>query len=394
MKVALTIEFFDPAKGGGETYARNFARALVRAGHEVHVYANAFGPPEPGFAYHPVATTPLKWCRRYAFATRVARLLRGTDYDIIHGFGKSVYMDVYRPGGGVHRAWMDHELRAVGPGPSRWLTRLKQLTSIDQRLVLHLERRQFGGGDEGPHIVAVSRLVRDEMQRHYGTPDHRIHLVYNGVDLERHHPRNRARHRAATRRELGLDDGTVALLFIGHNFKRKGLRPLIRALPLLRGRGTPFRLIALGGDRPARYAALVERLGCGDLVHYVGPSREPERYYAAADLFVFPSYYDPCANVCLEALANGLPVVTSTTNGSGELLTPGREGFVVDCDDTGRLAECIGHFFDADARHAASLAARALAETRPLSRNFSEIMAVYEQVLSEKRDRRPGAAAR
>lgn len=390
MRIALTIEFFDPAKGGGETYARNFARALAAAGHDVHVYANAFGAPLPGLTYHPVPMPPLRFCRRYAFATRVERLLRRDTYDIVHGFGKSVYMDVYRPGGGVHRAWMEHELRATAPGLPRRLARLRQRTSLDHRLVLRLERRQFGGGPEGPHIIAVSRLVHDEIRRWYGTPEERLSVVYNGVDLDRHHPRNRERFRDETRRRLSLAPDELALLFVGHNFKRKGLRAAIRAVALLQERAASmnpprrFRLLVLGGDRPSRYAALAERLGCADLVHYLGAAAEAERYYAAADVLFFPSYYDPCANVCLEALANGLPVVTSTTNGSGELLTPGREGFVVDCDDIVGLADAVAHFSDDDARREAGCAARALAETRPIERNLREVLEVYEKVLARK----------
>jgi UDP-glucose:(heptosyl)LPS alpha-1,3-glucosyltransferase len=106
------------------------------------------------------------------------------------------------------------------------------------------------------------------------------------------------------------------------------------------------------------------------------------RYYAAADIFCFPSYYDPCANVVLEALAMGLPVITSITNGSGELLTPGQEGYVVDPDDPQGMAARIAEFFAVDRREAASQAARALAEAHPVQQNFRQITALYEEILS------------
>ena len=382
MKVALTIESFDPAKGGGEVYARNFTRALIRAGHEVHVYANRLGADEPGALFHRVPQTPLHLFRRSAFARRVRQMLRKQSFDIIHGFGKSIYMDVFRPGGGVHRAYMEQELRLAGSGIRAVAERVRQMLTLDDHLVLQLEHMQFAGR-YGPHIIAVSQMVADEMRRFYLTPDERITIIYNGVDLERYRPENRDRFRTPMRKALGLD-GEVMLLFSGHNFKRKGLRSAILALPLLRHRRVPFRLVVLGEGKRHLYQPLIDSLKCRDVAQFVGASSEPEKFYAAADMLVFPSYYDPCANVVLEALASGLPVVTSIYNGSGELITDGQEGFVVDPDNTAALAEGIAHFFDGDLRHKAALAARALAETRPISRNFAEVMQVYDKVLAQR----------
>lgn len=383
MKIALTIEHFEPLRGGGETYCRNFARMLLAEGHEVHVFAFSHDEAEKGFVFHRIPLPARGILRRYFFAVRAAKLVRKHDFDIIHGFGKSIYMDILRPGGGVHRAWMEHNLRATDGFFSRLGIRFKQLASIDQRLVLHLEKIQFGPGRKH-HIIAVSNLVRDEIIRHYGCEPRRIHVVHNGANLEKFTPGLRARFRADTRRELGLDDDEVALLFLGHNFKRKGLHALIRALPFLEPKKVPFRVIVVGKGRKKFCDRLAGRLGVAGRIQYVGAAVQPERYYAAADIFCFPSYYDPCANVVLEALAAGLPVITSTTNGSGEILTQGENGYVVEPDDASAMAECIGALFDSERRAAASRAARALAEARPIQRNFREILAVYEKVLAEK----------
>lgn len=383
MKVAITIEAFDPARGGGETYARNFSKALVAAGHDVHVFSYDPGPPEDGITLHKLKRPRAAVSRRYAFAMGVRKHVQNAGFDIIHGFGKSVYMDIFRPGGGVHRAWLEQELKACGSGFTRFSTSINHKVSLDHRLVLKLEKMQFMG-ETGPQIIAVSNMVKNEIKRFYDTPDHRLNVIYNGVNLEKYHPKNRAAMREPLRRELGLGDNEIVLLFSGHNFKRKGLRPLISALPMLHKPGKDFRLVILGGDNPYRYRPLVEELKVREHVQYAGASGEPEKYYAMADIFVFPSYYDPCANVCLEALAAGLPVVTSTSNGSGELITQGREGYVVDADDTEALADCIQKLFDDDHRAEASAAARKLAETRPISRNFNEIMQIYDKIIKKK----------
>ncbi len=382
MKIAITIESFDPAKGGGEVYARNFTRALVRAGHEVHLYANRLGDEEAGVTFHRVPPTPLHLFRRSAFARRVRQILRKESFDIIHGFGKSIYMDVFRPGGGVHRAWMEQEVRLAGTGLRAGFERFRQMLTLDDHLVLQLEHMQFAGR-RGPHIIALSQMVADEMRRFYLTPEERISVIYNGVDLDLYRPENRDLCRASTRRALGLN-GEVMLLFSGYNFKRKGLRSAILALPMLRHRRVPFRLVVLGGDTRHSYQSLIDSLKVSDVVQFVGASDEPEKYYAAADMLVFPSYYDSFANVVLEALASGLPVITSIYTGAGELITDGQEGFVIDPDNPAALAEGIAYFFDSDLRRNASLAARTLAEAHPLARNFNDVMKVYDKVLAQR----------
>ena len=392
MRIALTIEYFDPSKGGGETYVRNFAHGLVEAGHEVHIFTNEWDPSLKSFIFHRVPRTPMKLFRLYAFARRAAAMVQEEQppFDIVHGFGKSVYMDVFRPGGGAHRMWMQQELKAVGPGLKRFMTRVRQIFSIAQHLVLKLEAEEFRA--DGPHVIANSKMVRENILRFYPASPDRIRVIYNGVDLERFHPRNRERHRDTMRRELGLT-GEVVLLFVGHNFKRKGLRPLIHALPLLRGASPPVRLMVLGGGRQTRYGGLVKKFGCGDMMSYLGARGDSERIYAAADVMVFPTYYDPCANVVLEAMASGLPVVTSIYNGSGELITPGREGYVVDPDDVQALVGAIRALLPSDVRTEAGRAARARIEAFPLSRNLREILDYYEVILAEKRSRRAACSA-
>jgi len=382
MRVALSIEKFHPALGGGERYAYNFACRLRDAGHEVHVYTPPCDMPDEGFRYHWVEVG--RHFPRWEFARKAATRLREADFDIVHGFGKSVYMDVFRPGGGVHRAWQDHELRMLDGRRARWRRRIQQLGSLNQQLVLWLERQQFGPG--GRHLIIVnSEMVKREIQRYYGCEADRIRIVPNGADLARFTPEVRERHRAATRERLGLAPDELVILFLGHNFQRKGLVPLARALPALARRlDRRFRLLVVGDGEVAPAMAIAGDAGLADRILDAGPAADPAPYYAAADVFCLPSYYDPCANVVLEALAMSLPVVTSTTNGCGELLTPGREGYQVDLQDSEALAARLAEYGDDVMRERAARAARALAEKRPLERDYQAIVAVYEEALARK----------
>ena len=226
--------------------------------------------------------------------------------------------------------------------------------------------------------------MRDEIIQYYRCEPERITVIHNGADLTRFTPDVRARFRKPARQELGLPNDEIMILLVGNNFKLKGVPQLIRALPMLRQLGASFRLVVVGRGRRAPCERLARKLGVGDLVRFAGSTTQPEKFYAAADIFCLPSFYDPCANALLEALACGLPAVTSATNGSGELLT-GNEGCAVPFGDVPQLAQRIGEFFNRDRRAAASAAARALAEAHSSERNFEEVMKVYAKVTERKR---------
>jgi UDP-glucose:(heptosyl)LPS alpha-1,3-glucosyltransferase len=384
MKIALTDSHLDPARGGAQTYIRNFARRLVRDGHEVHVYAASPDAREKGILWHQVPVPPFSPLRDYACALRTRDLLLKERFDVIQGFGSSVQMDVYRPGGGVRRALLEHEASAMDNPARRCWMQIRRATSLRHRLLLRLEKLQFQPG--GAHdIIAVSNRVRDEIVQFYHCEPERITVIHNGADLARFTPEVRERFRKAARQELGLPNDEIMILLVGNNFKLKGVPLLIRALPALRRISASFRLVVVGRGRRAPCERLARKLGVGDLVHFAGSTPQPEKYYAAADIFCLPSYYDPCANALLEALACGLPAVTSTSNGSGEILTPGREGYAVPFGDVPQLARRIGEFFNRERREAASLAARALAEAHSAERNFEEVMKVYAKVVERKR---------
>jgi UDP-glucose:(heptosyl)LPS alpha-1,3-glucosyltransferase len=383
MKIALTNVDFDPARGGAETYVRNFARKLLRAGHEVHVYTATWDAAEKGPVYHRVPLPPFHMLRDYSWALRTRDLLLQEEFDVIHGFGKSVYMDIYRPGGGVRRAELEYKARLAKGAAGRAWVRFRNGMRPQHQLLLRLEKIQFAPG--GAHeIIAVSQMVRSEIIRYYHCEPERITVIHNGADLARFTPELRERLRQPARQELGLSKDEIMLLLVGHNYRRKGVPFLIRALPILRKLGMPFRAVVVGQGRRTPCDRLARKLGVGDLIQYAGASSLPEKFYAAADIFCLPSHYDPCANALLEALACGLPAVTTTTNGSGELLTE-KEGYAVPFGDVPQLAQRLGEFFNRDRRAAASVAARALAEAHSAERNFEEVMKVYAKALERKR---------
>lgn len=376
MRIALIRQRYE-GSGGAERYVAQLAAGLAGEGHAVHVFARRWTDVPAGVTVHrvPVIKGPA-FLRVLSFAWAAHRMSRRGAFDVVHSFDRTIRPDVYRAGDGCHQAWLDRR-RAVEGRSLLWLDRLGPL----HQSLLGLERHLFGGGCRC--IVANSRMVREEILRYYGTPPAAVRVIYTGVDLDRFRPRPASPGREALRKALGVEADDPVILFAGSGFERKGLRFLLDAVGRMRA-VAGLRVWVLGKGRLNRYRAQMERLGIADRVHFAGPVADPERWMAAADLFVLPSLYDPFANACLEALASGLPVVTTTANGAAEILVEGCSGAAIpDPRDVAGLADRIGEFLRPARREERGAAARATAEGFPMQAHVKQVLALYEDVRRE-----------
>ena len=164
----------------------------------------------------------------------------------------------------------------------------------------------------------------------------------------------------------------------------KGLGFLIRALAEVKKEDHPsLRLLVLGRDRKEPYLRLAKKIGISEEVVFAGSTDEPEKYYGAADLLVHPTFYDACSLTVLEALASGLPVITTHCNGASGIITEGQEGFVIsDPRDDQVLVEKISFFLNREKVERASIAARQLAESYSLERNWREMKNIFQKSFS------------
>jgi len=209
-------------------------------------------------------------------------------------------------------------------------------TAIRSRLMRRALRR-------AAHVIAVAGSLA-EWARQAGVSPARISVVGNGVDTERFRPVDRG----TARRELGLPASGPVLVTVGGLTERKGFHRVIDCLPRLRERHPGLQYLIVGGasgegDWRARLEEQVERLGLADCVHFLGVV-EPERLkvpLSAADAFVLATRNEGWANVLLEAMACGLPVVTTDVGGNREVLSDAALGRVVAFDDGAALAEAI-----------------------------------------------------
>ncbi len=384
MRIALSLELLDPRRGGAEGATLRLIRALAARGHEVHVLTRAVSCELPASVQvHLIpARRPTVALRHWAFANGVARVLRENSFDVSVACGRGYAEDAVWSHNGGQAAASRGETRSYYFSPFRqWLRRGQDFYSPKGWAYRTLERKRFAG--RSPRILSVSQMVADEFQRDYGADPKRTRVVYNQVELERFGAEKIRPLRAAARAALGLTEGELAILFVGQNFKRKGLRTLVEAAGELQRQGRSFQVLVAGStpERGAPYARLARQLGCAERLRFLGQHARVEELYAAADVLCLPTFYDPCALVVVEGMAGGLPVITSRYNGASEMLHHGIDGFVLqEPSDTAEFAGVLAKLFDPKLREQISAAAIATARAVCLQNPANDIVAAVEDL--------------
>lgn len=373
MKVALVIFRYAPEGGGAERAAANLARGLHRDGHEVHVFANTFGDTQEVIP-HPVSIA--NWRpggRHLSFATNVQNLLLRERFDVIHSFTRTILQDILRIGGGSHREYL-RQTAIERPRLLQWWTWLNP----KERAILDLERRSFKPS-ASRLIVSVSNRCKEEIVHDYGVDPNRVDVIYNGVDTEAFHPKNRTL-RKHIRKELGRNEDDYLALFCGTGFRRKGLRYAIEAVAETRS-----FLTVVGSGTPAPYRRLAQNRGIEDRIQFLGPRTDVAALYAAADVLLLPSLYDPFPNACLEAMSSGLPVIMTKITGVAEIVQDGTDAFVLEHgSNVEDMADRLHRLQEKDLRDAMGSKARATAERFTIERNVRENLALYKKVLAQR----------
>jgi len=382
MKIALNIYKYLPTKGGGEGYLANFANQLAERGHEVHIYASKWESDNNKIRYHTIPSIRFpKFLKDVSFVINSYKLMAKNDYDIVHVVGRALGMNVFNPHCGVEKAWLKQDLLSVRCPYFRLLKRIIKFFSFRQNYILWLDRKQYTGKGVS-RIIAISDMIKNDIVKYHNIDPQKIDVVYNGVDLKRFNPDNKNKYRKVIRDELSLGEEFV-LLYISNNFRLKGLLTLVKSLGELKKIGKDFKVLIIGRGNEAPYRKLAKKLGCIDNLLFLGHVGEIEKYYAASDLYVHPTFYDSCSLVTTESLASGLPVITTVFDGASGIMEDGRDGFVMrDPKNYTALAEKISLFFNDEFRQKASIAAREKAEKYPAEKNCDEIIEIYKEVVA------------
>jgi UDP-glucose:(heptosyl)LPS alpha-1,3-glucosyltransferase len=386
MEIALCYESVLPARGGCETYITDLSRRLVADGHQVHLYASRWDaaalPPELKCHRLGEPRGP-RFLRPWRFSTACVRALRQAPQLISLGFNKTFGQDILYPQAGLHVASADHNLRKHGHVAIRTAARAIRALDLAHRSYSLLERRQYLTAPR-PIIIANSEMVRRHFRQYYGIAPAEVRVVRSAIDPRRFAEEDRPRRRAEWRDRWRIAPDDTVALFVAMNYELKGLAPLLRAVAGLRS-DRSFRLVVVGNPRTARWQALARRLGIADRVSFTGHCPDTRNCYFAADLLVHPTFYDPCSLVVLEALACGLPVVTSRYNGACELLHPPQEGYVIgDPHDHSHLAWCLTQLLDPERRARCAQAARRAAAGWTFEQHYRQLVHVFGEAIARK----------
>jgi len=328
VKVALVIQHADPARGGAETYTLDIARALSHRGHDVSILASDYGEIPWEARQIKIEGRGLTRLSAYLrFLHNLEQHVLGTSYDIIHSMLPVRACDLYHPHAGIAAESIETGHLKYEAGFRRSLAKLGTKLNRKRQKTAAIEKFLLTSRHP-PLVLCLSNYVKQTVKKHYPVKDEDLATLFNAIDLRRFDPNGKPTERAQTRHELQIGaDKTIALM-VAHDFHRKGLREAITALAKVQD--PRLVLLVVGKDSEGPYRRHAIAMGVDEQVIFAGAVNDTVPYYRAADFFVLPTRHDPCSLAVLEALAMGLPVISTKFNGATEIMTHGVEGFVLD----------------------------------------------------------------
>lgn len=342
MKLAIVRQRYNPF-GGAERFVERALQALAQQNLHVTLVTRHWPDAEKGRDVRICNPFHLgRLWRDAGFARSVQRLIGAGEFDLVQSHERIPGCSIFRAGDGVHATWLDLRARqqsVLGRCFTRWHPWHRYTLAAEAEMFHHPALRA---------VICNSQMVRDDIAHRFGVPQDRLHVIHNGVDLDHFHPGLRVQHRASMRAQLGIAEETPVVLYVGSGFARKGVPQLLQAMAGMR-RANAVAVIVGKDKHSRRMQQLADKLGLAGRVHFAGPQQDVRPWYGMADALALPTLYDPFPNVVLEALACGLPVMTTLTCGAAEVLQ-GREcGRVCDALDTGCQAAALDELLEGEA---------------------------------------------
>jgi UDP-glucose:(heptosyl)LPS alpha-1,3-glucosyltransferase len=376
--VKIGIAYQEYSRSGGiERASAELADRTVKTGHEVHYHAVRWEAAS-GTAIHfhkvRVLSAPHS-AELVTFAWNARKALRSSSYDITHSHGSVVGCDVVTAHSchlaGLHA--IDDEADEVEGEISNW--------GIADRIRLAIERDNYARR-KYRKVIAVSQGVKEELMSWYGVPGADIAVIPNGVDLEAFSPAKRAELREHSRARWEFRPEEVVLLFVGNEFRRKGLKFIIDAfgnVPDL-----PLKLLVVGDENPEPFRKYAMAAGVADRMAFWGKCTDMPAAYGAADIFVLPSEYEAFPLALIEAAASGLPILVTRVHGAVELIRNGENGIFIERNPYS-IADNISMLLHNRARvDDMARAARQSAMGYSWDSVAAQTLEVYERVMRER----------
>jgi len=364
--------------GGAEVIFQDLLHLLVQAGHEIHIFAIRWEASDTSknIYFHKVpAITFNSFLRDLSFAIFSFLLLKkhNKEFDIIQSHDKTLYQDICFISDGCHIEFLKQRLKRKG-----FFGKSAIILNPYHWLILMIERLIFKR-HIFKKIIAVSKLVKNNIIDNYHVNGNDIIVIYHKVDINRFHPDNRTRYRDEIRTKYSIGKDDFVALFVGSGFERKGVEFLIKAVEFIPESVT---VLIAGKGSEKRFKKYSRR----QRVIFCGPQKDVEKFYAASDVFILPSVYEPFGLVYLEALASGLPIITTKLSGGAEIIQDGIQGFIINRPENyAAIGKKIRFLMDnKDANQSMGKHARKLAETFSFAEYSDEIMNIYKDIVSRK----------
>ncbi len=381
MKIALVILHADPRRGGAERYTVDLARGLKGRGHQVSIVATTFPVMFSDITSVHLATSEFTRTMRYrSFLSQFDNHLKIAPYDIVHAMLPMRRCDLYHPHAGLAAEALEGgKARSFLP---RMVSRVMNLFNPRRRCFASIERRLLRKTHK-PIVICLSEYVKQSVRAYYPMPDDKLATLFNAVDLKQFDPAARPDAGKTMREKFKIAPDVTLALMVAQDFARKGLAETLQAMAVNRATnsdGSAYKLLVVGRGDTGTYARRAAQLGLSDRVIFAGATDDVYAAYQAADFFVLPTKHDPCSLVVLEALAMGLPVISTKQNGATEIMTDGVHGSILpDPSDRSALAAAMQKWAKKDARATASEACLALRPRLSFETHLDELQKIYDR---------------
>ena len=386
MRIGIEIRLPGRQESGQQRYLWRLGAWLAQSDHEVHYLTildhNPDTDPPPGARLHRLGDLGRRPLQARIRDLRLDVLLLNPERS--HRF-RGIRANVLRPAYGTQQ--YRQKLRSFRAPHTAFFRRVLRVTPW-VAIQRWWERAFYERPDPPPQVIAVSRYMKDEILDSYRVPADHVHVIHNGVDLNEFNPARRQELRADERARWGIPADAVCVLFMGHNFRLKGLWPLLDVVRRVRQEapGPDLHLLVAGRGtgrwQRGRAERFIARHGLDSAVHIAGPIRPAIRAFAAADIFAHLSWHDAFGFVTLEAMASGVPVITTPYIGAAEIVDHGTSGYLVDPADRDAIVRYVHRLLDPAERRRVGSAAMEEGRRHPEEANFARVLEVFRTAAS------------
>lgn len=386
MRIGIDIRIADPPTTGQQRYLWRLGSWLGARGHDVHFLTVRQQPAElatpGGTQLHRFDKLSRAELRKAVSDLSLDVLLLNPERSRRY---RGIQANVLRSAYGTEH--FRQKLRSFHRPLERMLRsalRLSPATLLES----NWERAFYEGHSSSPDVIAQSSYMRDQILDSYRIPPDRVHIIHNAVDTTEHNPEARAALRDEVRDQWGIPEEAFCILFLGQNFRLKGLWRILSLLPRLIKRDDRIHLLVAGrgtgsGQR-AKAEKLIRTLGLEQHVTMAGEVRPAIRALAAADALIHLSWHDSFGFVVLEAMACGVPVITTRYVGASELIDDGVSGLIVDPASDDSVVSAIDSLRDERRHCGIARAAAAVGQSYDEPRNFAQVLEVFRSAASRR----------